>query len=800
MRIEDSYPAPILGVSTLAPRNRIKGQAGLQENFRSDPVEKLTRRPSLAWDQTLLPFVGSDIIHHKYTREGVEYRILIDDAGVAIGYVDGVSKSVVSSFAGYYTAFDEAILSTVNDTTFFTNPTVLVEMDPETDNSVGTGIEQVSHINIVSAMNYSETISVEVKLGATVLGIASYSIPALGITDPDFDAADAARATAQVAASLKVSLSNIVGVTAINKGSSIALWATGGTGWLDVTISTGQGDRSATAINNRVEQVDGLPLYAVHGTRIKVQPNPVSDRGTYFLEASGTSETAVKAAAPINRFLEEVVWVESRDPDQPYKFNPDTMPHTIRYDPNLDRFEIEQTPDGWEARKTGDDESCPVPTFVGKAVKSVAYFQKRLVFLSGDEVYMTETDNLFNWFKASAVNLVVSDPVSIASNASNIDTLTHITVHNRDLLIFSSNAQFKIAGDIAVTPQTVSMPLTATYSSQLTVPPLSLGAEVYFPFNNGDSAGVQEYTGRENTSEDQALSITPHVIGYLKGEVSVMTGSANLSMIALTTTDTPANELFIYEQFKNSEGQKLQQSWSKWILPVTTEIIDMDFQDDRLEIVCQEGGHIQLKSIRMYSNVAVNTEVVYLDDYIVLDSATGDFVDLPTNYLYGIDIIVVRGDGCEYPLNLAAHTFGTGRLSFTENISGGTACKVYVGRRMTSRYQPTRPFIVDEADIVVSTDNVRVSRFILSLVDTQKVRMATISDYYNVPDEEFDSKELNNPFLALGTIPVVTTDVSFSFNNDASLAVPEFYTDSYLGLTIAGIAWAGQYHKTSRRL
>jgi hypothetical protein len=800
MRYEQSYPAPISGVSTLAPRNRVKGQAGLQENFRSDPVNKLTRRPSLAWDQTLLPFVGRDIVNHNYSRAGTDYRIIIDDSGIAIGWVNGVSKSVVGSFGAYFTAFDEISLNTVNDTTFVSNPTINIEMSTDTDNNVGTGVEKVSHINIVSAMNYSESLTVGIKEAGGTTHSVVYTIPALGVSSPDYDAADAARATARVASELQTRIAAIAGITCISLGSSVALWKDDGT-WLDVTIATGQGDRSAKAINQRVEVVDGLPLYAVHGTRITVRPNPVSDRGTYFLEATGTSDLAVKAPAFVNRILEEVVWVESRDPDQPHSFNPDTMPHTIRYDPTLDRFQIEQAPDGWNSRRTGDDDSCPVPNFVGKAVKSVAYFQKRLVFLAGDELHMTETDDIFNWWKASAVNLLVSDPVSVSSSVTGVEELNYITVHNKDLLVFSPDAQFKIAGEVAVTPQTVSMPLVSSYASQSTVPPLSLGAEVYFPFNNGDSSGIQEYTGRENTTEDHALSITPHVTGYLQGEISVLTGSANLSMIAVKTTGSALNEIFVYEQFKNREGQALQQSWSKWILPVTTEVIDMDFKDDRLDIICQEGGRIQLKSIRMYSNVAVNTEIVFLDDYLVLDSATGDSVTLPTGYLYGTDVIVVRGDGTEYPLNLAAHTFGSGTLTFTENISGGTACKVYVGRKFTSRYRPTRPFITDEEDIVVTTDSLRINRYLLDLVKTQSVSMATVSDYYNVDDVVFDSRLLNNPTNVIGTIPVVdASNVVFPFHQDASIAEAEFYTDGYLGLTIAGIAWAGQYHKTSRRL
>ena len=45
MRIEGTFKTPIHGISTLSPRNRADGHAEEQVNLRSDPVQKLTRRP-----------------------------------------------------------------------------------------------------------------------------------------------------------------------------------------------------------------------------------------------------------------------------------------------------------------------------------------------------------------------------------------------------------------------------------------------------------------------------------------------------------------------------------------------------------------------------------------------------------------------------------------------------------------------------------------------------------------------------------------------------------------------------------
>ena len=52
----------------------------------------------------------------------------------------------------------------------------------------------------------------------------------------------------------------------------------------------------------------------------------------------------------------------------------------------------------------------------------------------------------------------------------------------------------------------------------------------------------------------------------------------------------------------------------------------------------------------------------------------------------------------------------------------------------------------------------------------------------------------------IGEKQAYTGDLTFSYSQDASLARTEFRTDGYLGLTIAGISWDGQYYKTSGRM
>lgn len=796
MRTEQSYPTPIKGVSTLTPRNRLVGQAALQENFRSDPINKLTRRPPMEWSSFMRTDSGNDYKHHQYKRGDDVFDILVDTGGIVTGFKNGVSQTVSGNLTSYLSSVDinSVKLNNINDTTFVLNREKTVTKDGTLDE---LNTEKVAHINVVAAMNYGETLTVTILTGA-IRNTISYSIPLVG-TSGNFDAADQARATNEVASQIAalVTAAFTGTLTAIAYGSSVALWwGFSPTDWVEVEVETGRGDGSIVAVNSVIEKVDGLPLYAVNGTRITVKPNPTSDKGTYYLEAVATDPAAVIAGTPASRILQEVVWTESRSPTQQYNLTSATMPHEIVWSGS--QFDI--APIAWDERLTGDDDSVKVPSFVGKTISALGYFQKRLVLVSDDEVSMTETDNIFNFWKASAVQLLVTDPINISSSAVGINKLQSIVTHNRDLLVIASNGQFKVDGTIPATPQTVSMPQVSSYSVQTFTDSVSMGSDVYLPLSYGDSSGLQIYSGKRNTTQDIAKSISDHVVDYVSGRISVLAANPNIGMLALVSEDV-SNEIIIYETSEDMSGKQTQASWSKWILPATTEIINLTFDEDALNVVCKDAGNIILKKMEMHSlGLILNTERVYLDNMVRLDSSDGLTATVPTNYNMVAGTIIVAADGTEYPLSKVTYTEAAGTITFDEDISGGVACKIYMGEQFSSKFRPTRPYRRDDQGIVVTSDRLRVAKFILNVDETVEVNMAIISDYSDFDDQEFNSRYVGGAGNLIGEVTPYSGDVKFSYSMNADLSEVEFYTDGYLGLTISGISWAGNYYQASRRM
>ncbi len=862
MRINGSYPSPVMGVSTLADRNRVEGFAEVQTNFRSDPLRKLVRRPSVKWLDTLLQeddydYFKGNFVNHSYVRNGVEYRLLVevnkfDTFGAAVyGFRDGVPVTVNGDLRDY--AFDWATLEGDNDWALETieNTTYILNRNKVAELVFGSNdlnvIERVSHVNVLSALNYGETVQINITKSDNTRHSISYTIPDLG--DPyDYDTADKARATKQVALELAArinsggvyptglipnpdfpddpladtdwvlycnpykdnggggaiinpdfddtqsvckpyqdSFTGVTGVTAVALGSSIAIWEDGRSKWLEVEVETGQGDRSCVAFNSVTESVSGLPLYAVVGARIQVRPDPTTENGTYYLQAERIADDAN------GEVLEEVVWSESRSILGNHEIDQTTMPYICTWDEDTEEFTV--TTGDYRDRLKGDTDTVKDPKFIGKRINDIGYFQKRLVFISGNDVTMSETDDLQNFWKQSAVQLLATDPISIASSATNVDELKTVTTHNRDLLLGASNAQFKIDGRSAVTPQTVSMPQTTSYEAIADIKPVSIGNTIYFPIDYGDSSGIKEYTGERETDQDIADSITGHVIGYIQGTVEKLIANANLNMLAVTTNDGTDNTIYVYEFKRANDGSLIQSAWSTWVLPESTTIVDIEFIQDKLTILTVDAGNIVRKQVEMYSKSLSSLQEVYLDDLVEVET-DGLTATLPTEYNTE-DMVVIRGEGTDYELEEIDYTLEGSILTLDEDIGAG---KLIIGKKFTSLYRPTRPFRYEEDGSVITTDKLRINKFNLSVVDTNRLAMRVLSDYYTPDDQVFNSRFTGDISNLVGVVPKFTGDVNFTFANNPDIAKAEFYCDNHLGCNIIDINWEGQYHQSARRM
>lgn len=776
-KIAGNYPTPIQGVSTLSEETMMPGYCKEQVNMRSDPVLKLRRRPPLVWDSRVMTYTGN-VYKHSVIRDGKRHVIFIRDDGVVKGFIDGVAKNSSGDLVGYLpTDLSDLRTVTINDITFVVNTQKIVAMDAE----VAQDVQRATHVNIISALNYSE--SVKLNLPETSQSV-TYTVPALGVSEPNYDAADAARATTAVATGLAAQLNVLAGITARAKGSAIVIQATSGD-WVRVEVDAGQGAKSVVAINKTIDDTDGLPLFALPNTVVTVKPDPSKEKGVYYLNATPLDNTLGVL------IVQEVVWTETTNPEEPYKFDASTMPQAIWFDGDWVR--IGEPPLGWDEREAGDNNTVKLPKFVGKTIKGLGYSQKRLIVLTGDNGVSTKTDDIYDFWRASAVALLVTDPFTVNSNATDVEEIKFMLPHDKDMLFIASNAQFKLDGDVAMAPNTAAMALTTRLDVVTTAEPVSMGNSVFIPISYGTSAGIIEYHGEKSVQRDVGKPITEHVVGYIQGTILQMVGNSNLEMLIVRTSDS-SNVLFVYEQYTNVEGVKEQRSWSKWVFPETTNIVDITMEANNLSILSREGDDYIQKDVQIFSRVATEADnAVYLDNLLELQSDTGDTVVLPDGYIFDASLNVIRGAGAIYPLFAAAYTYdaNTRTLTFDDNISGGGQCTVLIGEDTSGWYVPNRPFRRDKNGEAYIGENPIVGKIEVFSSKSYNIKMSTVADLYPTDEHVFSSEVVGSSLVGVKT-PLSRTD-TYAVRKKAGMFDIKIETDGYLAMTITHIKWVGRY-------
>ncbi len=237
-------------------------------------------------------------------------------------------------------------------------------------------------------------------------------------------------------------------------------------------------------------------------------------------------------------------------------------------------------------------------------------------------------------------------------------------------------------------------------------------------------------------------------------------------MVAVRTTESEDNVIYIYEQLTTSKGTA-QKSWSTWKICGNIEIMSIEFNGSKLVIHALEGDRIIVEEVDMYARVSSKTDEVYLDELLILPT-DGNTVTLPANYIMKDETIVVRGHGTDYELFRVNFTENNGVLTLSEDIGAG---EVYVGKQFKSIYRPTRPFKYDEDGRANTTDAIRIKKFILNVVESYEVAMKIISPYYDYDDQVFKARAVGGFLNTVGEINLVTEDVNFSCSHQAADAL-----------------------------
>ena len=299
-----------------------------------------------------------------------------------------------------------------------------------------------------------------------------------------------------------------------------------------------------------VNDVTLLPNQCRHGYIVKVSNARMSDEDDYYLRFTG--ENNLDGAGS---------WSECAEPGITKTLT--NMPLVIQRTATT-TFTVKQFT--YQDRRVGDNNTNPMPTFVGKRINKVLFFRNRLALLAGENVILSRPGTLGtpDFFIESALTVSASDPIDIsAASMFPSDIFDGIEI-NAGLLVFSTNQQFLLSTDDTVlNPDTAKLRSVSTFNYNKDIPPISLGTTISYLDNSGKFSRLNEMANTAREGEPDVVEISKLVPTLLPKDLDLFTNSRENSLILIGKTNSDTVFGYKYLAIGN---KRQQQAWFKWKL------------------------------------------------------------------------------------------------------------------------------------------------------------------------------------------------------------------------------------------
>ena len=542
------------GVSRQSDDKKLTGQVKECLNGYPDPTFGLTKRPGFNWIANL--GTGTTYDNSKWfyiARTATERYIGCIKPKPNSGYgdidiwnVDGTACTVTLDTSTSVNAENYLTGSrlnydvlTVQDTSIITNNliTVAKQADPTFNvNRKATLVLSGSPVsNVYTVVVDGNTITHTSNASGTydsILTALKTAIDALSISG---------LSTVKYRESLHITDSN----------SAITISATGG-----------QAGDSIYVFQDQVDNAGQLPEQTFNGHLVKVV-NTNSTDDTYFAKFVADNGTS----GPGN-------WAEGLDPSKSTGLDGSTVPHEL-VNTSLNTFTFRQV--SWTARAVGDDNTNSHPSFVGKKIQSGFFYNNRLGFLADDNVSMSQSKDLFNFYHTSAQTVTDADPVDVIASTIKPATLYSVLPTTQGLLLFSKDQQFMMsAADGVLTPTTTNVRVIANYDMDTEITPVDMGGIIQFVSKTPSytrTFGMQTFGQDENP---KILDVGRVVNEWVPESVDTLIASPQNKFLAMS--DQSSRYVYFFRTYSDGK-ENLLEAWFNWQLPGTVQTIAVDSDD-----------------------------------------------------------------------------------------------------------------------------------------------------------------------------------------------------------------------------
>lgn len=581
------------------------------------------------------------------------------------------------------------------------------------------------------------------------------------------------------------------GYTCTRSGSTLRIRRTDGEAF---TVSTedGNGDTQLYAFNGEAQSFSRLPERGFTGSILKVGGENKTQEDDFYVKYIGASSTGR--------------WQETVGPGVKTTINPATMPHAL-VNTGFRTFEFRRL--AWSTRIAGDESTAKDPSFVGKKLRDVSFFNRRLVLLHMAGVVFSKTDNPYTYFPDTLQTTLATAPVDlkVSSGAKNgAAVLDFAVLAAESLFLWAQKVQFRVSsGQQSFEQKTVENLPAMAYEYSPNAHPLALGPMLYMSTDAGPWATLrtlQFSSGKLIGDTD----VSAHIGQYIPAGVRILTASETLRQIFMQT-DGSANTLVLFNYTFDGDSF-IQTAFNTWRIPGGT-ILWTSISNNKLRILQQRPEGVALLSVDLTPK-AVDPQAgakykTRLDNRVAQAQVTGltynsttDTTSFTLPYIpTGTELRVVLAD------TLGARTRGRvyevvsvvgAVVTVKGNLTGGT---FYAGQRIVAERTESEFFIRGESG-AEPTDRLTINKFQLSCSDTGYSRIESIPDVGPMRVSEYPARVLGSSSAVTGPPNISTDDFDIDVSELAKEVTIRLVNDSFLpsnwqsaAYDITAVGWKG---------
>ena len=608
--VTQQIPNFLGGVSRQTDDKKLINQLTECVNGYPDPTFGLLKRPGMKHTNVLKKANGTAFTKTELA-DAAWFFIDRATAGSYIGAIKGTNLyvwtaaegtfcTVTNNGTGYLTGTkqDDYHFRSIQDTTIISNKTVTTAMQADGTfiaNSQGTlklksvVNGEVHQVKIKGTSNGTEhTATATVQSSATftsfltgthathdLLGSVKALIEARHTaSDSEFDGKWYLNSYANSLTIRRTTESNAVVVDA-EPGSGVTYK------YFEISALGGLSNNAIEAFQDDVTNISEVPLESFHNHNVKILNSDTEDDDYYvkFIAANGVGGKGY--------------WQETIARDVSPGLNNATMPHELS---NTGATTFTFGPITYKDRLTGDDNTNPKPSFVGKKISSTFFYSNRFGLLSEDNVIFGVANDNYNFFAKSALTQIDSDPIDLNVSSVRPVTLSDVLPSPQGLLLFSERQQFQVyATDASIlTPTSAVIRTLANYEMATNVQPVDIGTTTAFVSRVPGYSKLFTMALRDVEQTPIVVDISKAVLEWIPDTVDDLTTSPPNSIVILVDRDT--SYLYMY-RFYNNGKEDLFQAWVKWELPGTIQAARII--NDAVTVVSQQEDEYTIGAIEL---------------------------------------------------------------------------------------------------------------------------------------------------------------------------------------------------------